>query len=121
MIISKVCDYFDLACDVVISSELGLTAAHQSATEKLFRIAKHFSSDSYLSSMGAKSYMTPELHLFQRESIEVLWQKFNHISYDQFSAQDGFVSHLSFLDYLFNCGFEGFKSYLHICHYESSC
>lgn len=117
-IISQVCDYFGIDCNIEISSNLSECTVAESATQKLLQIAKHFDSSSYLSSVGARDYMNSELYLFKEASIEVLWQDFVHEPYDQNIHEGSFVSHLSFVDYLFNCGFDDFKSYLNHCHHE---
>lgn len=37
-------------------------------------------------------------------SIGLMWQTFRHPTYPQRYGNVGFVSHLAFLDLLFNCG-----------------
>ena len=59
--------------------------------------------------------MTEELDLFDDSGINVLWQNFNHASYPQFQFSGSFLSHMSFIDYLFNCGLSDFTSYLSSC------
>ena len=54
----------------------------------------------YLSGIGARDYM--QLDKFVCAGIEVVWQKFTHPIYAQ--QHGSFVSNLSSLDLLFNCG-----------------
>lgn len=117
-IISQVCKNFGIDCNIEFSSNLPEFKG-QSATQRLFQIAQYFNASSYLSSAGARDYMHSELSLFKDASIEVLWQDFVHEPYVQHLNQGDFVSHLSFIDYLFNCGFDNLGSYLTKCHHES--
>ena len=118
-IISQVCKKLGIYFDIKFSSDLSESIVAETATQKLFQIAQHFNASSYLSSAGARDYMRSELHIFSEASIEVLWQDFVHKPYVQHLNNGGFVSHMSFIDYLFNCGFDGFCSYLKQCHHES--
>jgi hypothetical protein len=57
----------------------------------------------YLSgSGGSASYLDTDD--FERAGITVDWQQFHHPTYPQRFPERGFVSHLPFLDLLFNCG-----------------
>ena len=54
----------------------------------------------YLSGLGAKDYFDPEP--FIQANVEVVWQDFTHPVYPQLNGE--FISYLSCLDILFNCG-----------------
>ena len=88
---------------VYFASEINLNLNSMSPTERLLKICKSFQATQYLSSIGAKNYMLPELSKFYESGIEVLWQDFIHSSYINSSGMK-FVSHLSIVDFIMNCG-----------------
>lgn len=73
-----------------------------SKTERLAKLCCHFGSSRYLSGDSAKNYLDTEL--FAQHEISVEWQDYHHPVYPQLHGV--FVSHLSVLDLLFNCGDE---------------
>jgi len=83
--------------DIVLSSEMKV---QDESTERLISICKKLNADKYLSGLGAKDYLSTEL--FVKNNIELLFQEFNHPVYQQLHGQ--FVSHLSIIDLLLNCG-----------------
>jgi len=78
-------------------------------TGLLFKICKMLEADGYVSSIGAKGYMEKDgaKELFQRGGITVEFLQFNHSVYPQLFGD--FISELSFIDCLFNCGPESSK------------
>lgn len=72
------------------------------STEMLVNICKAVGADTYLSGPGGKQYM--DLSLFEKASIPVIFQEFVHPEYPQQFPEVPFVSHLSILDLIFNCG-----------------
>lgn len=76
-------------------------------TDLVIGICKHFEINNYLSGQGAKKYNEPEK--FDKEKINLLYQEFEHPEYPQ--LKEPFVSHLSVIDLLFNCGDES-KNYI---------
>jgi hypothetical protein len=83
---------------VVRSSILGVPNADP--TERLVRLCRHFEADRYRSGTAAQAYL--DVALFEREGITVEWQTFEHPVYHQ--PHGAFVSHLSALDLVLNCG-----------------
>jgi len=81
------------------SSELGVTGV---ATEALIGICKRVGADTYLSGVGGRDYL--DERRFAEEHIGLVYQEFNHPIYPQRYGE--FVSHLSIVDLLFNCGGE---------------
>ncbi|MFH2024284.1 MAG: WbqC family protein [bacterium] len=71
-----------------------------SSTERLVSICQHFRTDCYLSGQGGKDYLDESL--FDKANIRIIYQKFEHPVYQQ--CFEGFNSHLSIIDLLFNCG-----------------
>ncbi len=81
----------------VMSSDMDIRTTK---TRRLVDMCKKLNADEYLSGTGAKDYMKE--NLFRKSGIKLSYQKFKHPEYSQ--NFEGFISHLSALDYLFNCG-----------------
>lgn len=79
------------------SSRLGIDGER---SDRLVRICERFGAGTYLSGNAAQDYL--DVALFERQGIAVEWQNFAHPVYPQLHG--GFVSHLSALDLLLNCG-----------------
>jgi hypothetical protein len=69
-------------------------------SEQIIKVCQHYGADVYLSGQGAKSYNDAEA--YQAAGIELRYTDFKHPTYPQVGAH--FISHLSGLDLLFNCG-----------------
>ena len=82
-----------------LASELGVPGA---ATEKLIGLCRAVGADSYLSGVGGRDYLDEAA--FGRAGVRLVYQAFEHPAYPQ--VWEGFVSHLSAVDLLFNCGGE---------------
>lgn len=86
-----------------ISTPTVRAAEIPAATEpnrRLVDICRALGADTYLAGAGAAAYMDPAC--FARHGLHVQAQEFRHPVYPQ--RFDGFVSHLSVVDLLFNCG-----------------
>ena len=90
----------------------------KTATEKLIEICKLHKADEYLSSMGAKEYMLPEIQKFNDSKINVFWQVFNHSKYTENNGKP-FLSHLSIIDYLAHNSKDSLRDYIESCHTET--
>jgi len=75
----------------------------------LVDICQKLNADHYLSPRGSKLYID-ENNLFPSNNIELEYQIFNHPVYPQIDY-DNFISHLSFIDYLFNVDIEKTKKF----------
>jgi hypothetical protein len=85
---------------IVRSSSLGLQG-HK--TDRLIDLCTKVGARCYLSGGGgSQSYL--DVERMGRSGIGVIWQHFDHPVYPQRYPQRGFVSHLGFLDLVFNCG-----------------
>jgi len=84
---------------VVYSSQLEVCG---SATSLLVSICQAVGADAYLSGPGGARYM--EMNLFQEAGVQVLWQDYSCVAYEQQFPAAGFVPNLSVIDALFNCG-----------------
>ena len=69
-------------------------------TDRLIDICKALNADTYLSGQDGTKYMN--MNRFKQAGIDIIVQNFKHPVYPQ--VFDGFQSHLSVVDLLFNCG-----------------
>jgi hypothetical protein len=99
----------DLALADLIAGWLGLTTEVVRASsleiggegsQRLVEICRALGGDRYLSGAAARAYLDVDLLL--RNDIEVEWQNLAHPVYPQLHGD--FVSHLSMLDIILNCG-----------------
>jgi hypothetical protein len=81
----------------VVASTLTL---RDDPTDRLIDICKCVGADGYLAGPDGEKYM--DMDRFKESGIRVIIQKFNHPVYEQ--LLQGFQSHLSVVDLLFNCG-----------------
>ncbi len=89
--------WLDLERPLLRSSTLGLGGGQ---SQRLLNHCLHFGATRYLSGAAARDYL--DLALFARHGVEVIWQDYPHPVYPQLHGP--FVSHLSTLDLLLNCG-----------------
>lgn len=95
-------DLLDLRPKIVFASDLPVEGK---SNELLVNQMKFFNRSDYLSGDGARDYLDEKY--FAEHGITVRWQNFNHPKYQQ--NFPGFVSHLSIIDCLFNCGVSATK------------
>ncbi|MGO7155866.1 WbqC family protein [Rhizobium leguminosarum] len=79
--------------------------------ELLIELLQKVEATCYLSGLGARDYMQPEL--FEAAGIRVIWQNFVHPVYPQPFGE--FIPYLSILDTLLNCGIAGTRDLLWSC------
>lgn len=91
------CRWLGLDRHVARSSALGLGGGQ---SERLLNHCLHYGATRYLSGAAARDYL--DTALFTRHGIEVVWQDYRHPVYPQ--PHGPFVSHLSTLDLILNCG-----------------
>ena len=87
---------------VVLASTLSLS---DDPTERLIDICRALGGDTYLSGQDGVNYMN--LEGFNQRGIKIIVQDFKHPEYSQLFGD--FVSHLSIVDLLFNCGPESMQ------------
>ncbi|WP_260293637.1 WbqC family protein [Sedimenticola hydrogenitrophicus] len=75
-----------------------------SSTLRLIELTKRVGGQSYLCGGGATGYQQDAA--FEKENVQLIYQRFIHPHYAQFSQKD-FVAGLSIVDALMNVGFEG--------------
>lgn len=81
----------------VVASTLDLS---EDPTERLIDICEAMGADTYLAGRDGANYM--DLERFKERSVKVVVQDFRHPIYPQRFGI--FISHLSIIDLLFNCG-----------------
>ena len=86
----------------VLASTLSLS---DDPTGRLIDICKILGGDTYLAGQDGAKYM--DLEQFNQQGIKVIVQEFRHPEYPQLFGD--FVSHLSIVDLLFNCGPESLE------------
>jgi hypothetical protein len=106
--IKMLMDLFDIHIDLVLASSL---QARGSSNELLVAILREIGASAYLSGLGARDYFRPEP--FAHAGIEVRWQDFVHPEYPQLHGP--FISYLSSIDLLFNCGVARSREILRSC------
>jgi WbqC-like protein family len=83
------------------SSELPI--ASQDRQLKLIELCKSLGCDTFYEGNAGQSYM--DVGLFRAHGVEVEFQQYSHPYYPQlWSKEQGFISHLSVIDLLFNHG-----------------
>jgi hypothetical protein len=92
--------WFGITRPIVRASTLGLTGQK---TDRIIDMCKKVGAKIYLSgSGGSTGYLDTDA--MQKAGISPMWQQFHHPTYPQRYGKVGFVSHLAFIDLLFNCG-----------------
>ena len=89
---------FGIDTPLFVASEMG--SFPDDRDRRLIEITRKLGGGSYLAGIGGKDYM--DLSLWKEAQIDVLFQEFEHPEYPQ--VFDGFTSHLSAVDLLFNTG-----------------
>lgn len=92
--------WLDIQKPVVLASSLGLSGQK---TDRILAMCQRVGADTYLSGRGASTGYLDVAQL-ARGGVQVAWQTFKHPVYPQRYPKIGFVSHLSSLDLLLNCG-----------------
>jgi hypothetical protein len=109
-IVRKLVGLLGIATPLLISSDLGVAAAN---TQRLIQLCRKAGADTYLSGVDGKNYM--DLDLCLSSGISVTVQEFRHPQYPQLWAgknNQEFLSHMSIIDLLFNCGPESLSQIL---------
>jgi hypothetical protein len=73
--------------------------------DRLVSICRVIGADAYLSAQGSAAYIEQEQEggAFAGSGVTIVYHNFEHPVYPQ--RQDGFVSHMSIVDLLMNCGY----------------
>jgi len=95
--ITIITEYLNIETKIIFSSEIKVSG---NKNEKLINICKTLGASEYYSGLAAQNYLDNEL--FNRNGINIAFQHYQHPLYPQMHGN--FVSHLSIIDLLFNCG-----------------
>ena len=102
---TKLITYFmnimDIDTKLVYSSEI-CKDVDLTGMDKIFYILEQLKADTYISSDGPGSRRYIKEEDFNDKNIKLIWQNFEHPTYKQMYGD--FISHLSIIDLLFNCG-----------------
>lgn len=120
-IIKLILNILKVKTKIILSSELEIK---ETGTEKILGILKAVNAEKFLSGLGKGSnkYTIGKENMYQKEGIDVIYQKFQTSKYPQLFGE--FSSDLSIIDMLFNIGKEKtqeiimLKKYHHKIEYE---
>ena len=107
-LILKFIDILQIDTKILRSSEICKGFKGQ-GIDKIFYILDKLKATEYISSDGPGSLRYIKEEDFIEKNIKLTWQKFKHPIYQQTYGE--FISHLSIIDLLFNCGAES-KNYI---------
>jgi len=99
-IIKNICEFLEIKTDFYYASDLD--AAELRKNDKVIAILKKLGADQYLHAEGSWEYMQEALGEYQKNKIELIPLRFEHPEYKQLHGE--FISHLSIIDAIFNCG-----------------
>ena len=99
MLINLILEILNVKKEIILSSNLNLTGEK---TSKLVNICNYFAIKKYLINPGAMEYLEKDLDLISTNKIELYMLKQKNVRYKQY--YEGFLSHLSIIDLLFNEG-----------------
>lgn len=91
---------FEIKTKVLVCSNL--PEFSPDPTQRLVDICKYAGADTYLSGAGGRNYL--DVKAFENAGIKLEFQEYLHPEYPQCYSSGGFLSHLSAVDALFNCG-----------------
>ncbi len=96
---NKILDILGIETPTVCASSFSFSSAK---TDLLIDICKKINADTYLSGIGGKQYL--EERKFEDAGIKLIYQHFNHPTYEQQHKGIAFQPNISVLDLIFNCG-----------------
>lgn len=105
--ILSICSMLNIKTRFVRQSEIDTIGT---STDLLIEITKKLEADTYICGGGASGYQ--EDWKFHNNGIDISYQSYIHPEYSQQGNE--FISGLSIIDVLFNCGIEGVKDILGI-------
>lgn len=87
-----------IECRLLFSHDL--TLGDLRSNERVIAICERVGAETWLANSACRNYVVPEL--YERAGLQVVYQDYVHPTYRQ--QYEPFVSHLSIVDLLFNCG-----------------
>ena len=107
LLIKFICNILEIKTKITKASELKINTSDRN--ERIIKICKVLNSQIYFSGNGGKKYH--DENLFNSNGIEIKYTDFTQTEYKQ--VGNDFISGLSIIDSLFNCGIEETKNILH--------
>ncbi len=101
-VIKALCEYMSIDTPFGLSSKIeGVTGTRD---ERLVSICKQVGTKQYLAAFGSSDYIEKENEAgaFKNSGVELLYHNYLHPEYNQLFGE--FISYLSVVDLLFNCG-----------------
>ncbi|MCP4112656.1 MAG: WbqC family protein [Desulfobacteraceae bacterium] len=92
-------DQLNISTPMVLSSELNISGAN---VQRLIDIIQSLQGNHFYEGSAGREYI--DVKIFEEAGITVTFQDYNHPVYPQLHGD--FISHLSIIDLLFNCGSE---------------
>ena len=102
-LIKFIADKLKISTEFVLSSDICKDVELQ-GEEKILFILENLCASDYISGTGEGSKRYIQEDEFRKRNIKLIWQNFVHPVYPQLYGD--FISHLSIIDLLFNCGTE---------------
>jgi hypothetical protein len=100
-ITSWLIDTLGIHCEILRSSELNISSADRQL--RLIEMCSNLKCDSFYEGKSGQYYIDTEL--FKNNGIHIAFQDYKHPYYNQlWIKEQGFISHLSIIDLLFNHG-----------------
>ena len=106
-LITTICCLIGVRTPIVRASNLNCGGRR---SDHLIEICRSIGATDYLSPVGARDYLEQD-DFAGRSGIELRYQSFEPVPYPQIGAVD-FVSHLSIIDIIANCGFDYARQYI---------
>lgn len=94
-----ICEGFGLRPKFVLSSDMGIEATKE---ERVIEICLALGGKTYISGNGARSYQVEDD--FNERCLELRYTDYKPFKYPQLWKE--FISNMSIIDYIFNCGFD---------------
>ena len=98
------CNTLDIKTKLILASEIS-SDNDLNGSERIISIINNLDATDYISGKGEGSLRYVNESEFSKQNINLIWHDFKHPVYNQQYNGD-FISHLSILDILFNCGIE---------------
>ncbi|MCK4821770.1 WbqC family protein [bacterium] len=92
----------NISTPIHLASKLGIPGSN---VQRLIDIIHSLHGNNFYEGSAGKDYI--DVSVFEKEGISVTFQDYDHPSYPQ--LYEDFISHLSIIDLLFNCGPESLK------------
>ena len=112
VLINKICHYLGIDTPTALASEMN--CENLKGTDLILEICAQSNAKVYISGPDGVNYLDSKK--FAKNGIEIVYHNFEHSEYPQMGEE--FISHLSILDLIANCGRESL-SFINDCHQKS--